>query len=1121
MDIGAWLNGLGLKQYEPAFRENDVDAEVLPELTAEDLVGLGVISIGHRRKLLAAIAALREETVPAVDDAGLLAARATEIDHPASSGAERRQLTVMFCDLVGSTALSARLDPEDLREVIAAYHQALTAIIDEFGGFISRYMGDGVLVYFGFPQAHEDDAERAVRAGLRAIEAVSGIDVKSVKLQTRVGIATGLVVVGDVIGEGSAQEQAVVGETPNLAARMQALAEPDTVVIAAGTRRLVGRLFEYRDLGVVEVKGIPGPVSAWQVLRPSVVASRFEALRGAMLTQLVGRDEEIDLLLRRWSRATAGDGQIVLVSGEAGLGKSRIAATLTERLEAEPAARLRYFCSPYHQDSALFPFVDQLGRAAGFAREDTAAAKLEKLEALAARAAPPDQDVALLADLLSLPASARHPLPNLSPQHKKERILEALIAQLEGVAQKQPVLMTFEDAHWIDPTSRELLDLIVERVRGLPVLLLVTFRPEFEPPWTGQPRVSMVALNRLDRRDRTALVMQISAGKTLPGEVIDQIVDRTDGVPLFVEELTKSILESGLLREERDRYVLDRALPPFAIPTSLHDSLMARLDRLASVRHVAQIGAAIGREFSYPLLQMVSRLPQDELHAALARLVASGLVFQRGTPPDAVYAFKHALVQDAAHSSLLRNARQQLHAQIAEALEAHSAELMESQPELFAQHYAEAGLVEKSVAYWGQAGQRSAARSAMAEAAAQLQKGLDQLALLPDNRQRQQQELEFWSALGAVLRFVKGQATPQMGHAFARARELWEQLGSPSEFLHIPYGQSFYHVYRGEFDLAQRLDEDLLRLSRQRNDTAGLVLGHASSGRTQIYAGRFAAARSHLKEVLALYDPISHGSLGLQSGSHPRVGARGQLGIALFCLGFPDRALAHSNAAIAEALELAHAPSVATSLALAARLLLLGADLAALDQRAGELIAVATEQGFPAYRAAGTIYRGWSKVMSGEVAEGLSLLRSGSSTYRATGAETRSSFHILLLAEACEVAGQVEEALSLVDDALQIAERIGERWFAAELYRHKGQLLLRQGDFAAAEACYLEARKIAVDQEAKLWELRAAVSLTRLRIDQGRRAEACDLLGPVCDWFTEGFDTHDLKSAKALRDELR
>jgi predicted ATPase len=810
----------------------------------------------------------------------------------------------------------------------------------------------------------------------------------------------------------------------------------------------------------------------------------------------------------------------VLISGEAGIGKSRITAELEERLHVEPHLRLRYFCSPYHQDSALFPFIDQLGRASGFASDDPPAVKLGKLAALLAPEALPDDDVAFFADLLSLPVSERHPLPDLSPQRKKERTLEALIRQLQGLAHRQPIVVIFEDAHWIDPTSRELLDLAVERVRSLPVLLVVTFRSEFQAPWIGQPQVTMLALNRLDRRDRTALVEQIAGGKPLPEEVSEQIANRTDGVPLFVEEFTKSVLESGVLREEANRYVLDRALPSLAIPTTLQDSLMARLDRLASVRLVAQIGAAIGREFSYALLSAVSRLPEDELRAALGRLVASELVFQRGVPPDAVYSFKHALVQDAAHGSLLRSSRQQLHAQIADALETHFPELMVSQPELLAQHYAEAGLVEKSVAYWGRAGRRSAARSAMAEAAAQLQKGLDQLALLPGTPQRQQQELEFWSALGAALRYVKGQAAPEMGHAFTHARELWEQLGSPSEFLHIPYGQSNYHIYRGEFDLAQRLDEDLLRLSRQRSDSAGLVLGHRSSGRGLMLVGRFASSRSHLEEVLALYDPISHSSLVHQTGSHPRVGSQGHLGITLFCLGFPDQALAQSNAAIAEALMLAHPPSLAASLAMGARLLSLGGDNMALDERAGQLMALATERGFPMYRALGTIYRGWGKARTGDVAEGLSLLRSGSSAYRATGAEYTMPYYIALLAKACDIADKVDEASTLLDDALQIAEGIGERWFTAELYRHKGQVLLRQGHPEAAEELYRTALGIAEEQEAKLWELRAAVSLAQLLRDQGRRAEARDLLTPVYGWFTEGFDAQDLKGAKELLDEV-
>jgi predicted ATPase len=535
---------------------------------------------------------------------------------------------------------------------------------------------------------------------------------------------------------------------------------------------------------------------------------------------------------------------------------------------------------------------------------------------------------------------------------------------------------------------------------------------------------------------------------------------------------------------------------------------------------VAQIGAAIGRQFSYELLRAVSRLPEDELQAALARLVTSELVFQRGPPPEAVYSFKHALVQDAAHDSLLRSARKQLHAQIAEALEVHSPEIMDSHPEVLAQHYAEAGLVEKSVAYWGKAGDSSAARSALVEAVAQFQKGLDQLALLRNDSERQRQELEFWNALGAVLTGVKGQAAPETGHAYARARELWEQLGFPSEFVHVPLGQSRYHVFRGELDLAQRFAEDLLRLSRERNDSGGLVLGHFSSGRNLMFAGRFASSRSHFEEVFVLYDPISHCSLVHQAEDHPHVNSQAFLAFVLFCLGFPDQALAQSKAAVAEAQRLAQPRTLAMSLSSGSRLLSIIGDNAVLGEWADELVAVAAEQGFPLWRALGILFRGWITVKDGNLTEGISLLRHGSAGYRATGAEQWMPHYTSLLASAYEMAGQVEEALSLLDDALQIVDRTGERCMGAELNRRKGQLLLQQGHSEAAEELYGRALSIAQDQEAKLWELRAAASLARLWGEQGRREEARDLLSPVYGWFTEGFDTPDLRDSKALLHEL-
>ena len=1034
--------------------------------------------------------------------------------------AERRQITAVCCELVGSMVDPDGRMLEEWQETVGSFQRCVSEAASRHKGFVYRDLGDSALVLFNYPEAHEHGAEQAIRAGLELCAVVRTLRSDADALtHCRVGIATGLVIVGDPAAVGAARGQSLVGDTPNLAARLASSAHPDTVAVEPATRRLVGDLFDCREVGAIAAADGSEPIRSWQVLGESVVASRFEALRGPALSALIGREDEIDLLLRRWGRARTGEGQVVLVGGEPGIGKSRLAAALGERLSAEPHLHLCYFCSPHRQDSALFPFIDQLGRAAGFARDDGPTTKLAKIETLLAHAAPPSEDVALLADLLSLPASERHPLPNLSPPRKKERLLKALIRRFARPAARQPVVAVFEDAQWADPTSREVLDLAVERIGSLPVLLIVTFRPEFEPPWTGQPQVTMLALNRLSQRNRTTLIEHV-AGKALPHDVVAHIAERTDGVPLFIEELTKSVLETGVLHQEPDRSVGDRALPSLAIPTTLQASLQARLDRLASARRVAQIGAAIGRQFPYPLLRAVARLPDDQLQAALARLVASDLAFQRGSPPEAVYIFKHALVQDAAHGSLLRNARRQLHARIAEALEAQTLELVDTEPEIFAQHYAEAGLVEKSIAFWYKAGQRSAARSAAAEAVAQFQKGLDLLSRLTNTPERQLRELQFWSALSAVLQAFKGDGAPEPGGAYARALDLWERLDSPSEFLHVPWGKARYHMYRGEFNSALYLAEEILDRSRRCNDLSGLVLGHNAAGHSLLLAGTFAASRWHFDAALVLDPPISHRSLAQQAAYHPQNNAQAQLGIVLCLLGYPDQALARSSAAIAEARQLGHPPSLALSLVNASALLVHLGDDAGLGKRLEELIAVASEQAFFLWRAFGTIHHGWVEVRRGDLGEGLSLLRRGLAGYRATGAILWLPYFISLLARGYEISGEIEEALTQSDDALQIAESSGERWFAAELYRHKGQLLLQQGHCEVAEDLYYKALRIAGEQEAKLWELRAATSLARLRRDQGRLTEARDLLAPVYGWFTEGFATPDLKDGKTLLDEL-
>src|ERR1700751_4280281 len=730
--VADWLQKLGLGQYAQRFTENDIDVSVLPYLTDADLEKIGV-SLGHRRKILAAIAELPGAAPPKQ-------AKVEGVVEPKPQDtAERRQVTVMFSDLVGSTALSARIDPEDLREVISAYQKCVTAAVQRFGGFVAKYMGDGVLVYFGYPQAHEDDAERAGRAGLELVAPVKTLKTPS-PLQTRVGIATGLVVGGDLIGSGASQEQAIVGETPNLAARLQGVAEPNSVVIAESTRKLIGNLFELEDLGAKDLKGMSGPARAWVTVRPSAVESRFEALHASGLTELVGREEELELLLRRWSKAKTGEGQVVLLSGEPGIGKSRLAAALMDHVSGQPHTRLRYFCSPQHTDSAFFPIISQMERAARFASDDDAQTKLDKLDTMLSLAAPSKEDAALLAEMLLLPNDGRYPTLEMAPQQRRQKTLEALTAQLEAPAKGKPVLMIFEDVHWIDPTSLEGLGRTVDRLKTLPVLLTITHRPEFQPPWIGRPYVTALNLNRLGERETAAMIDRVTGNKALPANVKQDIVERADGIPLFVEEMTKAVLEVGDA-QAGEPAVSAIPSPSIAVPASLHASLMARLDRLGSAKEVAQIGAVIGREFSHALLAAVARKPEPETASSLDRLIRAGLLFRQGVPPHATYLFKHALVQEAAYGTLLRQPRRALHIRIADTFESRSADIAEAQPDLLAHHCTEAGLVDKAASLWGKAGLRSLERSALVEAIEQFTRALSQIAALPGTPALRREEI--------------------------------------------------------------------------------------------------------------------------------------------------------------------------------------------------------------------------------------------------------------------------------------------------------------------------------------------------------------------------------------------
>jgi predicted ATPase/class 3 adenylate cyclase len=1116
--ITEWLASLGMSEYAQRFADNRIDdVSILCDLTDQDLKDIGV-PLGHRRKMLRAIA----EIVGAAPTQTQSAPEPKPRDD-----AERRQLTVMFTDLVGSTALSTKLDPEDLRSVIGAYHKCVAQAVARFDGFVAKYMGDGVLVYFGYPHAHEDDAERAVRAGLALVEAIGKLRSEE-PLQVRVGIATGLVVVGDLVGSGEAQERGIVGETPNLAARLQGIAEPNMVVIAEGTRKLLGNLFELHDLGLMDLKGIAGRVRAFAALRARSVESRFEALHASGLTALVGREEEFELLLRRWSRTKSGEGQVVLLSGEPGIGKSRLTAALLEHLATEPHTRLRYFCSPQHTDSALYPIIGQMERAAGLAHSDTVQAKLDKLDAVLAQASTSIQDAALFAEMLSLPNDGRYPALDLAPQERRRRTLEALRSQLEALARQNPVLMVFEDAHWTDPTSLEAFGRVVDGIRMHRVLLIVTFRPEFDPPWIGQPHVTMITINRLPEREVDALIERVVGNSPLAPNIRQDIAERADGIPLFVEEITKAVLEAASEGEAR-RTVAAVPSPALAVPASLYASLMARLDRVGRAKEVAQIGAAIGREFSHALLAAVLRKPQAELASALDRLAQAGLLFRQGEPPHATYLFKHALVQDAAYSTLLREPRRALHARIAEALESQFAQIAESQPEWLARHCTEAGLNEKAVHLWGKAGQRSLERSALVEAAEQLGRALAEIATLPGTPALRRDQIKLQIALITPLIHVNGYAAPETKAAVERARLLIDQaetLGEPLEdpllLFSVLYGSWVGNYISFNSNAMRKLAAQFLELAEKQGTTGPLLIADRIVGISLLCTGDIAHCREYFDRAIALYDPGEHRSLAVRFGHDARVAVLSYRSWALWMLGYPEAAIADIERALKDAREIGQAATLAYALSHASIPHLLCGSYALAAAEGQEILGIAEEKGAWFWKSLGILTQGCASALTGEASEAVHMITSGLAARRSTGSNAWDPFYISYLARAYAELGQFDEAWRCMSEALASVETTGERWLEPEIHRVAGEIALASPERHAvgAETYFDRALAIARAQQAKSWELRAATSLARLWRDQGKRQQASDLLAPVYGWFSEGFDMLDLKQAKSLLDEL-
>jgi DNA-binding response OmpR family regulator/class 3 adenylate cyclase/predicted ATPase len=1053
------------------------------------------------------------ETAPALGTRSEPAeyAEATACTSPVQSRSpERRQVTVIACEFVVSGPPSVGLDPEDLQAAITACSGCYDDVVGRFDGTVVYHLGHKRIASFGYPATHEDSAERAVQAALALAAALPELSIGAGLLaQVCIGIATGVVVIGSSERGVSGRTVDLLGETPRLAEALQGAARPGQVIIAASTRRLVRGLFRYVDLDPLVLKSFDQRLEAAQVLGTGTAESRFEAWQEGRSAPLVGREEECELLRRRWRQVAGGEGRLVLLTGEPGIGKSRLVAALTEEIKSGSSALIRFLCSPLRSNSTLFPVVAMLERALAFAPGETPAEKLAKLERFLRKTGFADAEVvALIGHLLALPIAGRYPVPELSPQKRKEKTFVVLLDWLAQTAEREPLLVVFEDAHWTDPTSLEILSLVAARVARLPILLLVTARPEFIPPWASDAHVTSLALTRLGQRDVTALMAQISGERVLPPNVRNQIAARADGVPLFVEELTKSVLESG---------APDRG----GVPSSLQDSLMARLDRLGESRTVAQIGAALGREFSHELIVAVTSLPRPQVEATLDALVAAGIIFRRGIAPNAEYIFKHALLQDVAHGSLARRSRQELHARIASVFEQAFPALATAQPERLAHHHAEAGAMEKAAAYYLKAGMRALMQSAMTEAVAQLRSGLELLSSSPESAERERLELDLQLALARAMMATQGYAALAVGETYARARELCLGFDQPPQLVTVLYGQFLHYFMRAELQKAWGLAQEMFGLGEAQNKPALTLMGRRLLGVTAISFGDFATAAAYLERCLKDFDPKDRPFYASLAIDDLRINMMGYLATALLSLGRLDEAHARIAATLDEARRLSHPYTLVHTLIVACWFDWCGAEWASLLRHVEEALELSNRHGFGLFQAWGEGIQGGALAALGRAEEGLPMIHRGLAVTRAIGQGLQLPQTLTMLAYAYGKAGQPEEGLRRLAEAADIAETTEDRWAVTELCRVRGELLLATGRPREAEDSYRQGLSVARHQNGRLWELRAAVSLARLLDDEGRNEEARTLLQPIYGWFTTGVRTPDLKEAEALIGRLQ